>query len=257
MELSGTESRSRKVAAVERALEAIEVLSVESDGLGVNEVARRIGVNPSSASRLLTTLEVGGMVARMPNGRYQLGLRLITLSDRVTARLDVRDLARPHLQGLVDIGGETTTLSIPVSGEAVTIDFVPGKSSVVSMARVGRPNPLHATAIGKAMLAFGDGAKLPTTREMTAFTPLTITSRTLLSEAVEQVRSAGWADAVGEREEDLAALAAPVRGVAGALVAIVGVQGPLTRMAAERRREMLPSLLEATKALSRDLGGSG
>jgi IclR family acetate operon transcriptional repressor len=170
------------------------------------------------------------------------------------ARLDARELARPHLQRLVDVSGETTTLSIPTGGEAVTVDFVPGSSSVVSMARVGRPNPLHATAIGKAMLAFGDDVAIPPERRLTAFTALTITDRARLAEVVEAVRGAGWAESVGEREEDLAALAAPVRGAAGDLVAIVGVQGPLGRMSAQRRRQILPSLLETTASLSRELG---
>lgn len=248
--------RGRSVAAVERAIAAIEALSTEPEGLGVNELARRIEVNPSSASRLLATLETGGLVARTASGRYQLGLRFLTLSDLVMTRLDVRELARPHLRGLVDAYGETTTLSIPTGGEAVTVDFVPGSSSVVSMARVGRPNPLHATAIGKAMLAFGDDVAVPPDRRLMAFTPLTITDRARLGEVVDQVREAGWAEAVGEREVDLAALAAPVRGAAGTLVAIIGVQGPLGRMSTERRQEILPLLLDASAALSSELGGT-
>ncbi|MGD9734425.1 MAG: IclR family transcriptional regulator [Solirubrobacterales bacterium] len=248
-------SGKRAVAAVGRAMAAIEALSTAPEGLGVNELARAIEVNPSSASRLLATLEGGGLVARDGSGKYRLGLRFLTLSDRVMARLDVRELARPYLHRLVEASGETTTLSIPTGGEAVTVDFVPGKSSVVSMARVGRPNPLHATAIGKTMLAFDPGARIPPARELTAFTERTITDPAALRAAVERVREAGWAESVGEREEDLAALAAPVAGVAGELVAIVGMQGPLGRMSAERRNEMRPALLDAAAALSRELGG--
>lgn len=249
-------SGKRAVAAVSRAIAAIEALSTAPEGLGVNELARAIEVNPSSASRLLATLEGGGLVARGANGKYRLGLRFLTLSDRVMARLDVRELARPYLHRLVEESGETTTLSIPTGGEAVTVDFVPGKASVVSMARVGRPNPLHATAIGKTMLAFGPGAEIPPARELAVFTDRTITDPRALREAVERVREAGWAESVGEREEDLAALAAPVAGAAGELVAIVGMQGPLARMTAGRRAEMRPSLLESAAALSRELGGA-
>jgi DNA-binding IclR family transcriptional regulator len=248
-------SGKRTVAAVGRAIEALEALADAPDGLGVNELARRIEVNPSSASRLLATLESGGLVARTGGGKFQLGLRFLTLSDRVMARLDVRELARPYLHALVEASGETATLSIPTGGEAVTVDFVPGSSSVVSMARVGRPNPLHATAIGKTMLAFAPGAELPPSRRLTAFTPRTVTDPTELARVVAQVLKAGWAESVGEREEDLAALAAPVPGAAGELVAIVGLQGPLGRMTAKRRAEMLPSLLEAAGGVSAELGG--
>jgi len=247
-------SGRRPVASVGRAIALLEALSGAPEGLGVNELARRIDVNPSTASRLLATLEDGGLAARQADGRYQLGLRFVTLADRALARLDVRELARPHLQALVERTGETATLSIPAGGEAVTVDFVPGTSSVVSMARVGRPNPLHATAIGKTMLAFGDGAVPPDGR-LTAFTERTLLDRAALSREVEQVRRAGWAAAVGERETDLAAIAAPVRGDAGRLLAILGLQGPLARMSAARRREMQALLLDAAEQLSRRLGG--
>lgn len=249
-------SGRRPVGSVGRAIDALEALAAAPDGLGVNELARQIGVNPSSASRLLATLEDGGLTARQPNGRFQLGLRFVTLADRALARLDVRELARPYLQGLVEATGETATLSIPAGGEAVTVDFVPGTSSVVSMARVGRPNPLHATAIGKTMLAFGTVSALPPAERLTAFTDATLTSRDALAVAVGQVQATGWAEAVGERETDLAALAAPVRGAGDELAAIVGLQGPLARMTDARRREMLPLLLDAAGQLSRQLGAS-
>jgi DNA-binding IclR family transcriptional regulator len=245
-------SGRRPVASVGRAIALLEALATAPEGLGVNELARRIAVNPSSASRLLATLEAGGLAARQADGRYQLGLRFVTLADRALARLDVRELARPHLHALVGQTGETATLSVPAGGEAVTVDFVPGSSSVVSMARVGRPNPLHATAIGKTMLAFGE-VPLPAD-QLTAFTDRTLTDLGALARAVEQVRRAGWGEAVGERETDLAALAAPVRGEGGALAAILGLQGPLARMTGARRREMLPLLLGAAERLSGTLG---
>ncbi len=250
-------SGRRTVTSVGRAIAAVDALAAASDGLGVNELARRIEVNPSSASRLLATLEQSGLVTRQRSGRYRLGLRFVALADRVLADLDVRELARPHLHSLVAQTGETATLSIPAAGEAVTVDFVPGSSSVVSMARVGRPNPLHATAIGKVMLAFGAGATLPPSEGLTRFTEKTLMGHDALRDAVETVRRAGWAEAVGERETDLAALAAPVRGAPDRLVAIVGLQGPLARMANARRREMLPLLLDAAAQLSRELGATG
>ena len=83
-------------------------------------------MNPSTASRLLATLERGGLVEREPGGPYRLGLHLVALADRVLARLDVRDLARPQLRALVEATGETATLSVPDGEEAVTVDFVPG-----------------------------------------------------------------------------------------------------------------------------------
>lgn len=254
---SGEKPGNQLVGSVARAIAAIDALAATPDGLGVNELARRIEVNPSTASRLLATLEQGGLVWRDDRGRFRLGLRLLALADRVMARLDVREVARPHLHALVERTGETATLSVPTAGEAVTVDFVPGKSSVVSMARVGRPNPLHATAIGKTMLAFGPDAPIPPASALTAFTERTIGKVAELERVVEQTREAGWAESVAEREDDLAALAAPITGSGGQLVAIIGLQGPLARMSNARRLEILPEVLAAAREISRELGAAG
>jgi IclR family acetate operon transcriptional repressor len=240
----------RPVGSVARAVALLDALA--EGPAGVNALARRIGVNPSSASRLLATLERGGLVEREPGGPYRLGLHLVALADRVLAGLDVRDLARPQLRALAETTGETATLSVPGGEEAVTVDFVPGGASVVSMARLGRPSIAHATATGKVLLAFTD--REPATLD--PYTDRTITDPARLAAELATVRAQGWAEAEGEREPDLNALAAPVAGRDGALVAILGLQGPAARLTAARRRADLPHLLAAAAALSRALGGA-
>jgi IclR family acetate operon transcriptional repressor len=244
---------ARPVGSVTRALTVLEVLGASDIGLGVSELARRIGVNASTASRLLATLEHAGFVERDPGGPYRLGLKLVALSDRVLARLDVRALARPQLERLVRETGETATLSIPGEHAAITIDFVPSESTVASIARLGRPSIAHATAAGKVMLAFAGG---DVDGELVAYTDRTITDRAQLARQVRAVRERGFAEADGEREPDLSALAVPVLGRAGELVAILGLQGPASRLTSARRRAVRPALLDAAGALSRALGAA-
>jgi len=175
---------------VARALSLLDELFASEAGLGVNELARRIGVNPSTASRLLATLESAGMVQRDGQGPYRLGLRLVTLADRVLSRLDLQALARPVLVELMQSTGETATLSVPGEREAITVDSIPSRSSVVSMARLGRPSISHATAVGKVLLAFG-GGELPPDRDLVALTDRTITSRRALGVEVAARRERG------------------------------------------------------------------
>ena len=238
-----------------RALALLDELGAAPDGLGVNELARRIGVNASTASRLLATLEAGRIVERAPGGPYRLGLRLVALADGVLARLDVRELARPRLRALVEATGETATLSVPGASEAVTVDFVAAESSVVSVARLGRPSVGHATAAGKVVLAFGAAPAGPPP-ELTRLTDRTITDPRALAEEVDRVRAPGWAEAAGEREPDLNARAAPVFGRSGELAAVLGLQGPAARLTEERRAEVLPALLDAAAQLQAALGGA-
>jgi IclR family acetate operon transcriptional repressor len=266
-------SSRRPVGSVARAAALLDVLGASESGLGVNELARRIGVNASTASRLLGTLEGAGLVERSGGGGpYRLGLKLVALSDRVLAQLDVRAVARPLLARLVARTGETATLSVPGGAEAITVDFVPAPSSVVSMARVGRPSVPHATAAGKVMLAFsgvpgeagaaggsfggvaGEAGAAGAGEALTAFTDRTITDPNALAAELEAVRERGYAEAAGEREPDLAALAAPAFGRAGELVAILGIQGPASRLPAATRKALREPLLEAAGELSRAMG---
>ncbi len=249
----------QRVASVARALALLDEVARSDAGLGVNELARRIGVNASTASRLLATLEEGGLVERSADGPYRLGLKLVALSDRVLGQLDVRERARPWLTWLVEETGETSTLSVPGGGAAITVDFVPSSSSVVSMARVGRPSVAHATAAGKVMLAFGSpgvpAVPDPPVAELVAFTERTITDPDALAAELAVVRESGIAEAVGEREPDLNALAAPVIGRGGELVAILGLQGPAARLPASTRRALRAPLGRAAAELGRSLGG--
>lgn len=250
--MTAARSSPPTVGSVARALALLDALAHSEEGLGVNELARRIGVNASTASRLLATLERGRIVERAPGGPYRLGLKLLELSDRVLAQLDVRELARPWLTWLVTQTGETATLSVPGEGDAVTVDFVPSPASVVSMARVGRPSVPHATAAGKVMLAFG-GAPAEH-GELAAYTERTVTDWSELERQLREVRRTGMAEAVGEREPDLNALAAPVL-ARGRLLAIIGLQGPAARLPAAKRRALREPLQSAAAEVGRALGG--
>ncbi len=260
MAASESSGSRRSVGSVARAIALLDALADSEAGLGVNELARRIEVNASTASRLLATLLEAGLVTRVDGGPYRLGLRLLALSDRVLAQLDVRELARPLLAALVAQTGETATLSVPGQLEAITVDFVPSSSSVVSMAWVGRPSVSHATAVGKVMLAFaGVGGRMGGVRfpqgELPRFTERTITEPAALAAELAAVRERGYGEAVGEREPDLTAIAAPVLARGGELAAIIGLQGPSARLPAATRRALREPLLAAAERLGAALGG--
>jgi DNA-binding IclR family transcriptional regulator len=246
----------RLVAAVQRALAVLDALADADSELGTNELARRTGLNPSTVSRLLATLVAGGLVEHVPEtGRYRLGLRFLQLGNLVLSRLDLRQVARGHLRALVEETGETATLSAPGERDAVTVDFVQSRSSVQSVAQLGRPSAAHATATGKVLLAFGGGPLPPGLRK--AYTARTITDRAALAAALDDVRRRGYATNFGEREDDLHAIAAPVWGGRGELAAIVGVQGPAARFGERAMNAAVRPLLDHAGQISRELGWSG
>jgi IclR family acetate operon transcriptional repressor len=245
----------RLVGAVQRAFSVLDALAEADTELGTNEIARRTGINASSVSRLLATLVAGGLVEHVSeSGRYRLGLRLLQLGNVVLARLDLRQIARPHLQALVETTGETATLSAPGERDAVTVDFVQSPSSVQGVARLGRPSIAHATATGKVLLAFGPGP-LPS-GQLKTYTGRTITQRAALADELSAVRGRGYAYNYGEREDDLHAIAAPVWGSRSELAAIIGVQGPASRFTPEEMEAAVRPLLDHTGELSAELGWS-
>lgn len=242
----------RHVAAVERAVAVLDALADGAAELGTNEIARRTRINASTVSRLLATLAHARLVEHVPeSGRYRLGLRLVELGNAVLARLDLREIARPHLAALVEATGETATISVPGEHEAVTVDHVQSPALVQSVARLGRPSVAHATAVGKVYLAHG--GELPA-GPLAAFTPRTITDRAALAAEIEAVRRRGYAQAVGEREEELHAMAAPILGGRGELVAILGLQGPSARFRREEMARAAGPLLDHAAAISAKLG---
>ena len=217
----------RHVAAVERAFAVLDALA-DGDELGTNEIARRTGINASTVSRLLATLASARFVEHVPeSGRYRLSLRLIELGNAVLVRLDLRTLARPHLQALVRETGETATLSVPGEHDAITVDFEHG-SSVGPERRPARAAERRSRNGGRQ----GD-ARLRRGRSTGAAVRILHAAhdheRERLAEELARVRLSGFAEAREERELGLAAVAAPVRGGNGELAGIVGLQGPSSR----------------------------
>jgi IclR family acetate operon transcriptional repressor len=109
----------------------------------------------------------------------------------------------------------------------------------------------HATAVGKVFLAYG--GELPAGR-LPAYTARTITDRAALESEISRISEHGFAQAIGEREEDLNAIAAPIHAGRGELVAILGVQGPAARFGPEEMRQAVPELIERAAAISSALG---
>jgi DNA-binding IclR family transcriptional regulator len=243
---------TRRIGAAERAITVLDTLA-DGGELGTNEIARRTGMTPSTVSRQLGTLAGTGLVERVPSsGRYKLGIRLVHLANAVLSRLDVREVARPHLVALVEATGETATLSVAGDEDAITVDFVSGAHQIQPVSRLGRPSIAHATSAGKVMLAFS-GRELPE-GPFRAYTTSTITDPQALATEIEQVREQGWAQAAGEREPGLTAIAAPVRSSRGELEAILALQGPSARFDDADVEKALPLLLERADAVSRELG---
>ncbi|MFB4291130.1 IclR family transcriptional regulator [Nonomuraea sp. ATR24] len=237
------------VQSVDRAIAILEILA--RDGASrVTDLAAELDVHKSTAFRLLAALEQGGLVEQSGDrGRYRLGFGVVRLAGAATAQLDLAKESREVCLRLAGELGETVNVAVPRDGCAVNISQVRGPSAISGHNWVGQRTPAHATSSGKVLLAFGALA-LP--EVLDRFTPLTITDARLLGLA--EIRRRGWAFTVEELELGLNAVAAPVRGGDGAVVAAVSVSGPSYRLTPQRLPEVGEVMAVGAREISQRIG---
>jgi DNA-binding IclR family transcriptional regulator len=242
--------------SVRRALRALEIIS-ESGACGVTELGRKLDVHKATASRLVATLAERGFVERDPiTEKYRLGFGLISLAGAAMGGNDLVRTARPIMEDLAERSRETVNLGV-LSGDAVVyVDQVTGTRSIVSVNWVGQRTPLHCTSNGKALLAYmreDEVARLVPAR-LPRLTQNTIVEGKQLRAQFREIRARGYAQTLEELEEGLNAVAAPIRGIGGDVVAALSVSGPAFRMRGVDLPRLGRATAEAAASISRRLG---
>ncbi len=248
-------SEAAGVQSVDRALTILERLA-RSGEAGVTEIANEIGVHKSTAFRLVATLEAHRLVEQTEErGKYRLGVGLLRLAGATTARLDLVQEARPVCRQLASDTGETVNIAVLSESSALYLDQVAGSSALQPHNWVGQHIPLHATSNGKVLLSGLSRQQCDAVlSKLSAYTPVTITTKSKLRAELEQVREQGYALAVDELEVGLTAAAAPIRNVHGDVVASMSVSGPTFRITEDRIDEVVAKLVEAADEVSHRLG---
>ena len=255
----GNDGKDMAVRSVERAVAILDLLAQGGWRTGA-EVARELRVHRSTALRLLGTLEKHALVERdLRTARYRLGRRLPQLASVVTGEFDLRYIAHPVCEHLAAQTGETATFELLIGDDIVPIEQVTASTSLVSINWLGRRYPVHCTASGKVFLAFAPEAvrERLLAQPLERLTPHTITDRSALEAELEEARQSGVAHTHEELEVGVDAIAAPVHGPDGEVVAAVDVSGPSHRLQAGARPELERLTREAAADLSRRLGFRG
>ncbi len=242
-----------------RAISIVDCFSQERPELGVREVARRLNLSSSTAGRLLATLQRAGVLTQnLRMRKYMLGPRVLAWAGIYTGILDVRAVAGPILDRLRQATRETTTLYVLDGDERVCVERLEGPQNIRAVVRLGERLPIYAGAGGKVLLAFLP----PETRQATLarlvlarFTDKTIRNRARLERELMTIRRQGYATSVAERFAGASAVAAPVRGADGAVIAAVNVSGPSDRFRGARQARCIRQVTKAALALSRAMGG--
>lgn len=246
------------IRAVERALAILRAFTPSAPELSVSELARAVGLHKSTVHRLLATLERTGFVAQDAASRhYRLGLPLFELGSLVVNTMELRRLARPHLEEIHRACGETVHLGMLDEGEVVYIDKVESTRRVRMYSQVGRRAPAHCTALGKVLLAHLPDAALSEVierRGLRRYTSNTITSPKELRDHCALIRQQGYALDAGEHEELIQCASAPISDHTGRAVAAVSVTSVSAAMDRHRIAEYAGLVMDAARRISASLG---
>lgn len=248
------------VQSLERGLSVIRAFDSVRPELTLSEVATATGMTRAAARRFLLTLAELGYV-RSDGRRFSLTPRVLQLGYAYLSGLTLPEVAEPHLKALVAEVNESSSVSVLDDTEVVYVARVPTRRIMTVTITVGTRFPAYATSMGRVLLAGlsdEDFEKYLAGARLDRLTSRTVNSVEALRTEIVRVRSQGWALVNQELEEGLRALAAPIRGRSGRVVAAVNVSSHASRTSMETmRREMLPPLLAAARSIEADLRDIG
>jgi DNA-binding IclR family transcriptional regulator len=246
--------------SLERGLHVLEVIAASGGLISLAEISRRTGLHRSTGHHLLQTLVGTGYLSQDSASRsYELSPKLFQLTGRTWTPEQLGVIAQPLVAELARVSGEGASLAAYRDGVVKIVAKCDHEGPVRVVQDVGAERPIHATAVGKAIVAFLPKAELDGVLSRLTYeryTPRTIVQRPALESELGRIRAAGCANDDEEHIEGIRCVAAPVRIYSGQVVASLCTVGPKSRMTRQRLRDLREPLLALATAISGRLGAN-
>ncbi len=247
------------IKTLERGLSVLTLFTNASSELTLTEISRSVDLNMTTSLRIASTLEGAGYLRRDPETkRYRPSLKVLQLGFSALRSMDIRQAARPHLERLSRETGETVSHAVLDGLEIVYVDRIRNRQIVGVVLGMGSRLPAHCTSMGKAMLAYLPEDQLEARLHgavLEACTGNTIIETDSLEADLTKVRRRGYAVNNQELAVGLRAVAAPIWGEHGEVVAAINISGSTERISRSRlRQELAPLLVETAAEISQTLG---
>jgi len=245
--------------SVTRAMGILKCFSDETPLLRVSDISARLDLTPSLVSRVLMTLEAEGFVERdEETGFYRLGKSIIALSSVALNHNRLSSEALPEMQAVAAEWGLGVNLSVLDGDSIFYLANCDGRQAPRAYTLVGRRNPLHATGMGKVLLAhlpLRERTQYLERLSLPAYTTHTLTERAALNAELERVYAQGWATEIEELALGRGCVASPIRDRMGKVVAAISISGPLSALRwEERRQELIDLVIETADRISIRMG---
>ena len=247
-----------RVKAVDRAIHLLKTLAQMDQAL-LTELSLKSGVAPSSAYRLLTTMRHHEFVSfDDATQNWNIGVEAFRVGRSFGRNTSVIQAGREHLRGLMEITGETANLGIADDGDVVFVSQVETHSAIRAFFRPGTRAPMHASGVGKVLLAGMsevDVQKILYKKGLQTFTPHTLSVLPDLMRDLVLSRIRGWALDDQESNLGMRCMAAPVFNEFGETIAGLSISGPILRISDERLGEFGPLVKRKADELTKAIGG--
>lgn len=249
------------VQSLQRGLQILDMVVQAGEPLRLADIARALEMDRTSAFRLLQTLERSSLVAKDPQRKnYTVGGRLLQWASTIGQDVNLVAIAKPYLEQLVNRTNESGHFGVLNKDRALLLDYIGSRGTIVVQNRVGVFEPLHCTALGKALLAFQPPARRQALLDAMRFerhTKTTIVDRNRLETIIGEVREDAVAYDEGEYNDVLYCVAAPVMGRDGEVVGAIGVSmvKPIALGSPEHIRQVAGEVRAAARAMTAALGG--
>ena len=247
-----------EIQSLERAFAILDCFQDSQPELGVREIARQLGLHPSTVGRILTTLNSLGVLNQdKETRRYRMGPKVLKWSSVYTRNVDLQAEARPYMQELQRITEETISLDIPNGQTRICIERIESPQKLRWVKQLGEIMPFFASASGRILLSFMSPKEKNEILENMTFeqlTPYTTTDPNSFYEELELTKSRGYAVSESERVEGVSCVAAPIFGVQGEILGALTISGPSTRFSEQKIQEHAELLMKTTLQISQAMG---
>jgi IclR family pca regulon transcriptional regulator len=256
----GANAKRLPIASLIKSLRVLEELGLAGGSASVADLIARTGLERTTVQRVLRTLHVAGYVDRTARGEYSVAPRAYVLGAMLSKGSHFAVAADPVLRRLQQRTGEAVHAAVLDGTDVLCVAHVPANKMLSFTFPVGARLPAYASSLGRCILACmppGDARELLQLSDRRGRTPTTLTSLKDLSAELERVREQGYSVVTSEVERGVSAVAAPILGPTGEVLAAINVVVPMSRIEqAELHGTLVPPLLEASQALSQRLGGT-
>jgi DNA-binding IclR family transcriptional regulator len=246
------------VPAIKRCFDLIDLLADQDKGLTATEIHRTLRLPLSSAAAILYTLQALGYIEKdQESSRYALGAKLFSYSQRRTDQQDIPARCHALLEQLVSESGLTGHIAVMREGESMYIDRVPSSGLIQFSSYIGMRWPLHASGVGKILLAFLPEEELSQMLKylpLSKITPYTVTVRQQLEKQLREFRRLGYSWESNEGEPGVACVAAPIFGDGNVALAAVSVTGTTHQISDDRMESLGPIVKKFADTMSARLG---